>query len=153
VDFCAIGPDGMIFKVLRNITFQNYLCKILFIQMWIQMSLITTNVKVWDVKSQIERLIMKRYIGWPMGYSSCISQWDEETNEFFYVTWKDIDWLRLPSKRMANGRFLVHFPMTWKRKCEFKCQNDGKALIGWKFYEQPPCTLTYQRLISNDTKV
>jgi len=49
-----------------------------------------------------------------MGYSSCISQWDEETNEFCHVTWKDIDWLKSLSKRMANERFLCISP--WHEK-------------------------------------
>jgi hypothetical protein len=40
---------------------------------------------------------------------------------FFYMTWKDIDWLKwLNGKmvtKMANGKFLMHFLITSKGKC------------------------------------
>jgi hypothetical protein len=51
--------------------FQNKLNqkKFLLVEMGTQMSF-ALNAKVWDVKGQVIRLIMKGHIEWPMGNSS-----------------------------------------------------------------------------------
>jgi hypothetical protein len=34
-----------------------------------------------------------------------------------HLTWKDIDQLKWLNGKMVNGKFPMHFPMTWKSKC------------------------------------
>jgi hypothetical protein len=63
----------------------------------------------------------------------CIFPWHEEANAFFHAKQRNIDqfmrWLngRMANK-MTNGSFPMHFPMTWKGKCELMCQYNEGAL-------------------------
>jgi len=100
-DFGSFGHIGETLKILESLRPSLYrysgpLCcrpkwhgfsKFSLAQVWTQMSLALSSIKVWNMKRWIEWLIMKGHIQWPMGDSFAFPH--EMKRQMVFLMWHE----------------------------------------------------------------